>query len=140
MPTSASLFLGSPAFIFLLMLLSTIIYNIIAHLCQDTDATHGGLIVCLIAYLTGLLFYARSLHFHARFSRKHAYWCVAQALLSGLLLGVPILVIAGSAWNAWRYLDAVLVVTLLVVLAHDVFLVGLFWKKLPLSTFFQRGG
>lgn len=132
-------FFGSPAFCFLMALLPMIVYVLfVTWYCDNVESVRPALALCLLDFFVAILFYIRSLQFYLEFSLALAYRCLAQALVAGFVVGTLLLKIPGQHWNVWRYLAAVMVVTLFVVLLHDVGFVMLHQKKLPVFKILQR--
>ena len=132
-------FVGSPAFCILMALLPTLTYvAVVTWYCEKLGDARAALALCLLDFFVALFFYTRSLHFHAEFTRFLAYRCLAQALVAAFVGGTVIFKLPGQQWNTWRYLAAVMVITLLVMLIHDVGFVMLYKKGMPASRFMQR--
>ncbi|KAM0715888.1 hypothetical protein Q7P37_008402 [Cladosporium fusiforme] len=135
------LFVRSPAYHLLACMLPAIYnYNSLVYPCKDIQAsTIAGRINYLVLLSLHQPMYAElGLHFRLGFPRKLAYRCVGQALLAGFSLGALVLAIGGGEWDPWWYLDVVMAVTWLVLVANDFCFLGLWRKGFPISAFFQR--
>jgi hypothetical protein len=132
-------FWGSPAFFFLSAIIFELTYLAIYLTCRtDALAAAGGFVVCNLFICLSLFAYARSLYWSANFPAWFAFRCMAQAVISGLLLAIPIAIAAFEVFEPWGYFLLVWAITLLVNVAYDFCFMGLWWMRLPVGRFMTR--
>lgn len=95
------------------------------------------MLVANIFILIAAVSYTKSLHRNATFPRRLVWRCFWQALGLSALLGIPI-TLAYYHFKGWdtAFWAAVLwTIALLMFLVHDVFILGMWWKRLPFWRF-----
>jgi hypothetical protein len=132
-------FLGSPACFYLITLTFEIIYlAIYLGFRTSPPAVAGLFVICDVFIGVFLIAYARSLYWIADFPGRVVFYCMGQAIVSGLGFAVPISIGIFRAWEPWGYVLLAWGVTLLINFAFDFLLVGLHWYKMPVSQFTIR--
>ena len=63
---------------------------------------------------------------------------MAQAVISGLLLAIPVTIAVFKMFEPWGYFLLVWAITLLVDLGYDLLFIGLWWMRLPIGRFMTR--
>lgn len=140
-PNSKGPFWGSPASFWLMALVFALIhFTVYQTVAINLLAALGGLAICDLFVVIALVYYTSSLQTNATFSRSLARRCILQAVGSGVALGIPIVYALHKLqpFDAAAYVGAILAVTLLVLLLHDILFLGLCWKKLPVWRFTRR--
>lgn len=135
------LFLGSPACCYLTAVVSHLAYTVIFLAFEsESSAAVGGLTACLIATCVSLLSYGVALHANELYETIKCCRYVCQAVVAGLLLGLPTIYGITRTWEPWGYFVAVWMIALVVIILHDFLFMGLHVKHFPVWRFTERIG
>lgn len=134
-------FWGSPLAFWLIAVISLLVhFTIYQTVKANLFAALGGMLVANIFILIAAVSYTKSLHRNATFTRRLAWRRFWQGLVTGALLGIPITLAYYhfKGWDTAFWAAALWTVALLMFLVHDVFILGMWWKKLPFWRFRTR--